>query len=219
MSKSQDYLNIDPEIAGQKWVCLSFLQPSKEDQTSLTGIKVRGVFDDYDDACKRAKQLQEMDTAFGVFVGEVGKWLPFDPDPDSKYVKSSEYANDELNNIMKNYLVNQEKAKVFHEKRKNEMSRKNLEGNKDKLEKQLSDTKKQYNKTKGTMKVTLEKRMETMAKRIKEMEEKAKELKVQEDKCMDELKSIDELKGKPEMNLEPPRNVDVEKVNDNSESL
>lgn len=218
MSKSQDYLNIDPEVPGQKWVCLSFLQPSKEDQSTLTGIKVRGVFDDYDDACARAKQLQEMDPAFGVFVGEVGKWLPFDPDPDSKYVKSSEYANDELNNIMKNYLVNQEKAKVFHEKRKNEMSRKNLEGNKEKLEQQLKDTKSKYNKTKGAMRTTLEKRMETMAKRIKEMEEKAKELKTQEDKCMEELKSIDEVKGKPEMNLEPPRNVNVEEVN-NEENL
>ena len=210
MSKKVDYLNADPEISGQKWVCLSFLQPSKEDQTSLTGIKIRGVFDDYDEACKRAKQLQEMDPAFGVFVGEVGKWLPFDPDPDSKYVKSSEYANDELNNIMKNYLVNQEKAKVFHEKRKNEMNRKNLEENMDKLSKQYASAQSRAGKTKGDMKEVLNKRMESMSKRLKEMETKVKALKEEEDKYMETMKAMDAAKGQPQMNLEPPRNVNIE---------
>lgn len=214
MSKKVDYLNIDPEISGQKWVCLSFLQPSKEDQTTLTGIKIRGVFDDYDEACKKAKQLQEMDPAFGVFVGEVGKWLPFDPDPDSKYVKSSEYANDELNTIMKNYLVNQEKAKVFHEKRKNEMNRKNLEENMEKLTKQYTNAKSRVGSSKGNMKVSLNKKMDSMSKRLKEMETKVKELKVQEEKYMEEMKAMDACKGTPQMNLDPPRNVDIDKVSD-----
>lgn len=216
--KNVDYLNIDPELSGQKWVCLSFLQPSKEDQTTLTGIKVRGVFDDYDEACKRAKQLQEMDPAFGVFVGEVGKWLPFDPDPDSKYVKSSEYANEELNGIMKNYLINQEKAKVFHEKRKNEMNRKNLEENIEKLSKQYVSTESSLKKTKGTMKVTLGKRMTQMSKRLKEMEDKVVELKLEEEKYLDQMKAMDASKGTPQMNLDPPRNVDLDSVNNESES-
>lgn len=211
MSKEVNYLNEDPVISGQKWVCLSFLQPSKDDQTTLTGIKIRGVFDEYDEACRRAKQLQEIDPAFGVFVGEVGKWLPYDPDPDSKYVKSSEYANEELNTIMKNYLVNQEKAKVYHEKRKNEMTRQNLEGNIEKLAKQYSSTKRKLEgKTvKGSMRTTLSKRMTTMSKRLKDMEEKVKVIKEQEDKLLEEMKAMDKSKGKPQMNLSPPRNVDI----------
>lgn len=211
MSESKtDYLNIDPEIPGQKFVCLSFLQPSKEDQTTLTGIKVRGVYDDYDTACKKAKELQEMDPAFNVFVGEVGKWLPFDPDPDSKYVKSSEYANDELNEMMKNYLLNQEKAKIYHEKRKNEMTRKNLEENLKKLNKQYKKTEKDEQKIKGNMKITLGKRMETMKQRIKEMEEKIKTLKNEEETYMDEMKNIDSSKKTPTMNLDAPRSLNKE---------
>lgn len=208
-----DYLNIDPELSGQKFVCLSFLQPSKGDQTTLTGIKIRGVFEEYDEACKRAKELQEMDPAFNVFVGEVGKWLPFDPDPDSKYVKSSEYANEELNNIMKNYLVNQEKAKVYHEKRKNEMTRKNLEENIKKLTGQLSSSKKEFSKTKGPMKGALDKRMSSLNKRIKEMEEKVKHIKEQEEIYMNQMKAIDNKQ--PELNTEPPRNVDINSTSEN----
>lgn len=220
---SQDYLNIDPEFdetRDQKYVCLSFLTPTKEDQTTLTGIKVRGVFSDYDEACKHAKRLQEVDPAFNVFVGEVGKWLPFDPDPDSKEVKSSEYANEELNDIMKNYVVNQEKAKVYHEKRKNEMARKNMEENLRKTKNQYNDSKRKMDKTNGDMKKVLEKRLKKMEERMKEMDDKVKHLKEQEDKCLDEMKSIDKTKKEPEA-PQPPRNVDLglDKLDDKKEEL
>lgn len=214
--KKVDYLNSDPEIPGQKFVCLSFLTPTKEEQTSLLGMKVRGVFDDYEVACRKAKELQEMDPAFHVFVGEVGKWLPYDPDPESKFVKSSEYANEELNNIMKNYLINQEKAKVFHQKRKYEKTRKNLEENLGKLSKQYSDTQKRFKKTTGSMKVTLDKRMKAMGKRIAELENKIEHNKKEEDKYLEEMKALDNSKGTPQMNLEPPRNVKIDSSNKNN---
>ena len=59
----------------------------------------------------------------------MGKWLPYDPDPESKYVKDYVYANEQLNGMMKSYMENQEKAKLFHEQRKNEMVRENLLNN------------------------------------------------------------------------------------------
>jgi len=207
MSKS-DYLNEDPVLEGQKYVCISFLTPSQEDQSTMTGIKVRGVFEDYEDACKRAKELQEMDQAFGVFVGEVGKWLPFDPEPESKFVKGSEYANDELNEIMKNYLVNQEKSKIFHEKRKNEMTRKNIEENITKTREQMLKTEKEHKKTSGDTKHTMEIRMQNLDKRIKEMEVKASKLVKEEAEFDAKLKNIEAQK--PALKLpSKPRNVDL----------
>ena len=203
MSKSQDYLNIDPtfdETKSQKYVCLSFLTPQKDDQTTLSGIKVRGVFENYDEACKHAKRLQELDPAFGVFVGDVGRWLPFDPDPDSKFVKSSEYANEELNDIMKNYLVNQEKAKIYHEKRKNEVTRKNMEENLRKTKNQYDNAKNKLGKASGDMKTVLERRLTTMDKRMEEMKNKVKHLKEQEEKLLVNMKGMDSQK--PE--LKPP---------------
>ena len=119
-----DYLledNILPP--DQKFVCLSFLSDINN-ESDLKGIKVRGVFSTYDLACAHAKKLQSIDASFNVFVGEVGKWLPFDPSPDT--VENSEYANEQLNDMMKSYLENQEKAKIYHEHRKNDMMKQNI---------------------------------------------------------------------------------------------
>ena len=123
-----DYLtedNILPD--NQKFVCLSFLTKSETDPNKFNikgGIKIRGVFSTYELACEYAKKVQSIDTYFNVYVCEMGKWLEFDPDPNS--IKESEYANEELNSMMKSYLENQEKAKIFHEHRKNELIRNNI---------------------------------------------------------------------------------------------
>ena len=123
---NMDYLTEDNFIASdQKFVCLSFLT-DKENKTTLSGIKIRGVFPTYESACEQAKKIQNLDPYFNVFVGDMGKWLPFDPNPDSEAVKDSEYANEQLNNLMKGYIENQEKSKIFHEQRKTELMRKSV---------------------------------------------------------------------------------------------
>ena len=145
-----DYLtedNILPD--NQKFVCISFLTKPKnsDDQdnsnSAITekdavkgGVKVRGVFSTYELACSHAKKIQSIDPYFNVFVGDMGKWLEFDP------IKESEYANEELNNMMKGYLENQEKAKIFHEHRKNELVRNNILDNLNTRKDNLEDLKK-----------------------------------------------------------------------------
>ena len=144
MSKAIDYLDEDTFLPeAQKFVCLSFLK-SEDNKVTLSGIKIRGVFETYEAACSHAKKVQEMDKYFNVFVGEMGKWLPFDPNPSK--VENAEYANEQLNNIMKEYKLNQEKAKVFYEKQKNEKMVKSLteslsinKKNKKKLEKKVNN--------------------------------------------------------------------------------
>ena len=190
MAKNIDYLTEDSFIpSDQKYLCISFLT-DKENKTSLSGIKIRGVFSTYDLACEQAKKIQDIDPYFNVFVGEMGKWLPFDPLPDSEAVKSSEYANEQLNNLMKGYLENQEKAKVFHEQRKTEMMRQNILDNlgvkntnceemKDKLKKIVSVDEK----------VDLEYKLKQADEQIKKMEDKKKELDEKLEKISKELKS------------------------------
>ena len=51
-------------------------------QTNMRGIKVRGVYQTRDEAERRAKKLQNIDSDFNVFVGQVGYWLPWDPNAD-----------------------------------------------------------------------------------------------------------------------------------------
>lgn len=132
----KDYLDEDVNLKGQNYVCISFLVPDKDSDKTITGIKIRGTFPEYKEACEYAKKLQSEDKYFDVFVGEMGKWLPFNPKPDSEQVRDYEYETKELNEIMKGYKKNQEKAKLFHEQRKTFEMKKNVQEN---LERQIKN--------------------------------------------------------------------------------
>jgi hypothetical protein len=119
MSNKIDYLTEDEPIKEQNYVCMSFLSPEGISNCKIRGVKIRGVFSTLEEASKQAKKLQEVDPAFHVFVGEVGKWLPWDPEPDS--VKDQIYREEELQKLMKGYLENQEKAKQVEQQRKQQM--------------------------------------------------------------------------------------------------
>jgi hypothetical protein len=80
-------------------------------RTTVRGLKVRGVFATQDEAVARSKRLQRQDTLHNIFVGEVGKWLPWDPEPSQ--VKNQEYAEDQLNTLMKKYSENEEARQAF----------------------------------------------------------------------------------------------------------
>jgi len=136
MSTEPDYLFEDPAVSNQKFVCISVLTPKNFKQeegkppVTISTMKVRGSYDTYDEAKKRADFLRNVDPNINVYVGEVGKWLPFDDDPEK--AKDHEYQNKRLNEMMKGYMENQEKAKEFHEQRKNEMIMKTLKENEEK---------------------------------------------------------------------------------------
>ena len=136
MSDTVDYLYEDPQVPNQKFVCISVLTPKNFKQedgkppVTISTMKVRGCYDTYEEAKKRADFLRNIDSNVNVYVGEVGKWLPFDYDPEK--AKDHDYQNKRLNEMMKGYLENQEKAKEFHEQRKNEMIQKTVKENEEK---------------------------------------------------------------------------------------
>lgn len=162
----EDYLEVDPPIPGQNYVCLSFVSPEdmikkralfearqfiqsvlaavasgeqtpeqaatesltmdkyldyamahesanealfnaqNDSKTSVRGVKVRGSFDTLKEAQRKAKVLQTRDPTFNVFVGAMGYWLPWDPNPDK--VENQEFANQQLNEIVKKYKENKQ---------------------------------------------------------------------------------------------------------------
>ena len=89
-----------------------------EFRTTVQGLKVRGTFDTYNEALARAKTLQKIDPSFNVYVGQVGFWLPWDPEPHE--VADQEYADDQLNTLMKKYKENEEKRDEFYAENKRE---------------------------------------------------------------------------------------------------
>jgi hypothetical protein len=125
-----DYLTEDPVLSEQQYVCISFLKPSSVDKKkrkdiTVCGIKIRGVYATEEEAKKRADYLVKMDPYHNIYVGNVGKWLPFEDNPEK--AKDSNYMNSELNRLMKAYNKQQDEAKMFHELRKQDETRKATE--------------------------------------------------------------------------------------------
>ncbi len=84
--------------------------------TSVRGVKVRGVFDTKREADVRASVLQRMDPLFDVFVGQIGFWCPWDPNPQK--IDDIEYMNNDLNKLVKEYKSNESKKDQFYNEQK-----------------------------------------------------------------------------------------------------
>ena len=82
-----------------------------EFRTTVRGLKIRGVYSSNAEAVARSKKLQRQDTLHNIFVGEVGKWLPWDPEPAD--VSEQEYAEEQLNTLMKKYKENEGDREQF----------------------------------------------------------------------------------------------------------
>lgn len=137
MSDKVDYLDEDPVISSQKYCVISVLTPKNfkdvDDKSSMYTFKVRGSYETVDEAQKRIQFLNSIDPNVNIYLAEVGKWCPFDDDPEK--AKDAVYKDEELNRLMKGYKENQEKAKEHFQQRKAEMVAKALSDTKEKKEK------------------------------------------------------------------------------------
>lgn len=117
--KKIDYLSEDEEVPNQKWVIMSFVSPEGIANCKIRAVKVRGVYSDKDMADIKCKEFSELHPDHNVFIGEVGKWLGWDPNPES--VEDERYHEDKLQNLMKNYKQNRSKARTMEAERKADM--------------------------------------------------------------------------------------------------
>lgn len=108
--KYDDFLFKDEQRVGDEFDKLN------DFKTSVRGVKIRGVYDTRREAEMRAKTLQHLDQKFNIFVGQVGYWLPWDP--ESNNVEDQEYMNEELNTLVKEKKKNEDKKNMFYEEQK-----------------------------------------------------------------------------------------------------
>lgn len=96
-------------------------------KTNVRGIKVRGSFNTQEEAELRAKSLREFDPSHDVFVGQVGLWMPFDP--DAYKTGNIQYLEKELNELMHEKIKNESEAKNEFEERIKKTKEKAIEDN------------------------------------------------------------------------------------------
>jgi len=91
-------------------------------QTSVRGLKIRGVFGNQEEAEEKCKKLRESDPNHDIYVGPVGVWIPWDP--DAYKTGRVEHMEDELNALHSEKMKNEELAKKEFEERVRETKKK-----------------------------------------------------------------------------------------------
>jgi hypothetical protein len=91
-------------------------------QTSVRGLKIRGVYSTQEEAEERCKKMREHDPNHDIYVGPVGVWVPWDP--DAYKTGRVEHLEEELNALHKEKLKNEEMAKKEFEERIRETKKK-----------------------------------------------------------------------------------------------
>lgn len=102
-------------------------QKANDFQTSVRGLKIRGVFPTQEEAEMKCKKLRDMDPNHDILVGPVGMWLPWDP--DAYKTGRVEFMEDELNQLHHEKMKNEEKAKEAFEARVKDAKKKAIEEN------------------------------------------------------------------------------------------
>tara|TARA_B100000900_G_scaffold415332_1_gene444832 strand:+ start:1321 stop:2178 length:858 start_codon:yes stop_codon:yes gene_type:complete len=96
-------------------------------QTSVRGLKIRGVYNTQEEAEERCKSLRKVDVNHDIFVGPVGMWIPWDP--DAYKTGRVEFLEEELNELHKQKMENEAKAKNEFDTRVKDAKRKAIEDN------------------------------------------------------------------------------------------
>ena len=102
-------------------------QRKNQFQTSVRGLKIRGVFSTQEEAEMKCKRLREGDPNHDIFVGPVGMWIPWDP--DAYKTGRVEFMEEELNQLHIEKIKNEAKAKEEFDRRVKESKRKAIEEN------------------------------------------------------------------------------------------
>ena len=84
-------------------------------QTSVRGVKIRGVYPSQEEAEDKCKKLREHDPNHDIYVGPVGIWVPWDP--DAYKTGRVEHMEEELNALHAEKMKNEEMAKKEFEER------------------------------------------------------------------------------------------------------
>lgn len=109
-------------------------------RTNVRGVKVRRVFANLEECQTFARVMQKRYPNDNLYIGKVGAWLPWDP--SEHMMPEVEYAEKELNELMRKYKENEVNREIFFEEEKAEKIKQQREENKKRQQKALEDSKK-----------------------------------------------------------------------------
>jgi len=96
-------------------------------RTNIRGVKVRRAFATVEETQMFAKVLQRRYPKDNLYIGKVGAWLPWDP--SEHLMPEVEYAEKELNELMRKYKENESNKEMFFAEQREESIKKQKEEN------------------------------------------------------------------------------------------
>ena len=106
-------------VPGQMYALISIVGPDMPQKNEKLGLKIRGVFQNKEEAGSHAKRLQKEDGQVDIYVVDMYKWLLIPPDRNQ--IDDVTYQDEKLQEIMTKYRENQQNASLMFEKRKKDM--------------------------------------------------------------------------------------------------
>lgn len=137
-----DQLDEDDIIPGQQYVLMSFISPERIMNCDIRGVKIRGVYASREKAEKALEVLKKKDKYFDIWMGEVGKWLPWNP--NTSQVEEVKYRNKKLDKIMgKVHKTELETLNELVGRRKDQLNKDKV-AHKDRIKNSIKDAVKNY---------------------------------------------------------------------------
>ena len=122
---------------------------SVEFNTNVRGVKVRRCFSTVEEAQVMAKVFQRKYPKDNLYIGKVGAWLPWDP--SEHLMPEVEYAEKELNELMRRYKENEANKEMFFAEQREEAIKRQKEENKRRQQTALEDAAKPVHPTEGAL--------------------------------------------------------------------
>ena len=113
--------NVDKDsekISGQNYALISVVSPQGNQKSENICLKIKGVFNNLEEANKHAEMLQKIDSTFDIYVVEMYSWLLVPPDHS---LIEQKHVDSKLNEIIGGHRESQLKSKMYFEERKREL--------------------------------------------------------------------------------------------------
>jgi hypothetical protein len=97
-------------IDGQNYVALSYV--GNTGNNNRVAMKIRGVFDKYEECAEFCKELQEVDNDYDIVVADMYRWLPCDPDVSK--IQNQVHDDEQLNRLISTSTMEPKVAKKLN---------------------------------------------------------------------------------------------------------
>ena len=219
--KDMDFKRVQEQYKDFTYKFQDELQRDYDEQcgfkTNIRGLKIRGTYSTRDEADRRAKKLQTLDSDFNVFVGQVGYWLPFNPCADK--IEDEHFINSQLNDMMEKYKENTINKDMFYEEQKREKVKEAREEVLRKKREEAEQKKREEEESALTDKVSddpVPENSENVAKEV--LEEVAEKVEEVAEKVEEDAEKVQEVAEKVEEGAEKVQEV-AEKVEEGAKEL